>query len=71
MAETGGASLRRKLGPVEAVGLSLSVMAPTMGMALNVTLAVGRPASPRRWDSPSARWWSVWSGFPSSSSPAA
>ena len=41
MAETGGASLRRKLGPVEAVGLSLSVMAPTMGMALNVTLAVG------------------------------
>ncbi|MEP9356801.1 APC family permease [Xanthobacter sp. KR7-65] len=33
--------LKRDLGPVEAVGLSLSVMAPTMAMALNVTLAVG------------------------------
>lgn len=41
MAETGGAGLKRNLGPVEAVGLSLSVIAPTMGMALNVTLAVG------------------------------
>lgn len=40
MAKTGG-GLRRELGPVEAVGLSLSVIAPTMGMALNVTLAVG------------------------------
>ncbi len=35
------AKLKRNLGPVEAVGLSLSVMAPTMGMALNVTLAAG------------------------------
>lgn len=33
--------LKRNLGPVEAVGLSVSVMAPTMSMALNVTLAVG------------------------------
>lgn len=32
--------LKRDLGPLEAVGLSLSVIAPTMGMALNVTLAV-------------------------------
>ncbi|HWJ73401.1 MAG TPA: APC family permease [Kaistia sp.] len=35
------AKLKRNLGPIEAVGLSLSVMAPTMGMALNVTLAAG------------------------------
>lgn len=35
------ATLKRDLGPIEAVGLSLSVIAPTMGMALNVTLAVG------------------------------
>ncbi|WAC26588.1 APC family permease [Ancylobacter sp. SL191] len=33
--------LKRDLGPIEAVGLSVSVIAPTMGMALNVTLAVG------------------------------
>ncbi|TCK31004.1 amino acid/polyamine/organocation transporter (APC superfamily) [Ancylobacter aquaticus] len=41
MAKTGGEALKGSLGPVEAVGLSLSVIAPTMGMALNVTLAVG------------------------------
>lgn len=35
------AKLKRNLGVMEAVGLSLSVIAPTMGMALNVTLAVG------------------------------
>ncbi|MEP9376117.1 APC family permease [Aquabacter sp. CN5-332] len=35
------AKLKRNLGLMEAVGLSLSVIAPTMGMALNVTLAVG------------------------------
>ncbi|WP_371345029.1 APC family permease [Ancylobacter sp. IITR112] len=40
MAKTGD-GLRRELGPIEAIGLSLSVIAPTMGMALNVTLAVG------------------------------
>jgi len=33
--------LRRNLGLIEAVGLSLSVIAPTMAMAFNVTLAVG------------------------------
>lgn len=33
--------LKRNLGPLEAIGLSLSVIAPTMSMALNVTLAVG------------------------------
>ncbi len=33
--------LKRNLGLIEAIGLSLSVIAPTMGMALNVTLAVG------------------------------
>ena len=35
------AKLKRNLGAIEAIGLSLSVMAPTMGMALNVTLAAG------------------------------
>ncbi|MBS7541403.1 APC family permease [Ancylobacter lacus] len=35
------AKLKRDLGPLEAIALSLSVMAPTMGMALNVTLAAG------------------------------
>lgn len=34
------ADLRRNLGLAEAVGLSLSVIAPTMAMAFNVTLAV-------------------------------
>ncbi|HUA77915.1 MAG TPA: APC family permease [Acetobacteraceae bacterium] len=33
--------LRRNLGLTEAVGLSLSIIAPTMAMAFNVTLAVG------------------------------
>jgi amino acid transporter len=33
--------LRRNLGLIEAVGLSLSIIAPTMAMAFNVTLAVG------------------------------
>ncbi|MEW6121847.1 MAG: APC family permease [Pseudomonadota bacterium] len=33
--------LKRNLGLFEAIGLSLSVIAPTMAMALNVTLAVG------------------------------
>ena len=33
--------LRRNLGLIEAVGLSLSVIAPTMAMAFNVALAVG------------------------------
>ncbi|MEY4376521.1 MAG: hypothetical protein RJB26_1071 [Pseudomonadota bacterium] len=33
--------LRRQLGLPEAVGLSLSIIAPTMAMAFNVTLAVG------------------------------
>lgn len=33
--------LRRNLGLVEAVGLSLSIIAPTMAMAFNVTLAAG------------------------------
>jgi len=33
--------LRRNLGLIEATGLSLSVIAPTMAMAFNVTLAVG------------------------------
>jgi amino acid transporter len=35
------AQLRRNLGLIEAVGLSLSIIAPTMAMAFNVTLAVG------------------------------
>jgi amino acid transporter len=34
------AQLRRNLGLIEAVGLSLSIIAPTMAMAFNVTLAV-------------------------------
>ncbi len=34
-------ALRRNLGLIEAVGLSLSIIAPTMAMAFNVTLAVG------------------------------
>lgn len=34
------ATLRRNLGLVEAVALSLSIIAPTMAMAFNVTLAV-------------------------------
>jgi amino acid transporter len=34
------AHLRRNLGLVEAIGLSLSIIAPTMAMAFNVTLAV-------------------------------
>jgi amino acid transporter len=34
------AHLRRNLGLIEAVGLSLSIIAPTMAMAFNVTLAV-------------------------------
>ena len=33
--------LRRNLGLIEAIGLSLSIIAPTMAMAFNVTLAVG------------------------------
>jgi amino acid transporter len=33
--------LRRNLGLMEAIGLSLSIVAPTMAMAFNVTLAVG------------------------------
>ena len=33
--------LRRNLGLIEAVALSLSIIAPTMAMAFNVTLAVG------------------------------
>ncbi len=33
--------LRRNLGLMEAIGLSLSIIAPTMAMAFNVTLAVG------------------------------
>ncbi|WP_198034181.1 APC family permease [Acidihalobacter ferrooxydans] len=33
--------LRRNLGLIEAVGLSLSIVAPTMAMAFNVTLAAG------------------------------
>lgn len=37
--------LRRNLGLVEAVGLSLSIIAPTMAMAFNVTLAVGAAGS--------------------------
>lgn len=35
------AQLRRNLGMIEAVALSLSIIAPTMAMAFNVTLAVG------------------------------
>lgn len=35
------AALRRNLGMIEAVGLSLSIIAPTMAMAFNVTLAAG------------------------------
>ena len=35
------ARLRRNLGLIEAVALSLSIIAPTMAMAFNVTLAVG------------------------------
>jgi len=35
------AQLRRNLGLIEAIGLSLSIIAPTMAMAFNVTLAVG------------------------------
>lgn len=40
--------LARKLGLLEAVSLSLSIIAPTMGMAFNVTLAaqVAGPAAP-------------------------
>ena len=34
-------NLRRNLGLIEAIGLSLSIIAPTMAMAFNVTLAVG------------------------------
>lgn len=33
--------LKRNLGVLEAIGLSLSVIAPTMSMSLNVTMAVG------------------------------
>ena len=33
-------SLNRKLGLAEALGLSLSIVAPTMAMAFNVSLAV-------------------------------
>jgi amino acid transporter len=33
--------LRRNLALIEAIGLSLSIIAPTMAMAFNVTLAVG------------------------------
>ena len=33
--------LRRNLGLIEAIALSLSIIAPTMAMAFNVTLAVG------------------------------
>lgn len=33
--------LRRNLGMFEAIGMSLSIIAPTMAMAFNVTLAVG------------------------------
>lgn len=35
------ADLRRNLGLIEAVALSLSIIAPTMAMAFNVSLAVG------------------------------
>lgn len=35
------AKLKRNLGLLEAIGLSLSVIAPTMAMALNVSMAVG------------------------------
>jgi amino acid transporter len=35
------AHLRRNLGLIEAIGLSLSIIAPTMAMAFNVSLAVG------------------------------
>ncbi len=40
--------LHRKLGLLEAVGLSIALIAPTMGMAFNVTLAaqVAGPAAP-------------------------
>ncbi len=40
--------LHRKLGLLEAVGLSIAIIAPTMGMAFNVTLAaqVAGPAAP-------------------------
>jgi amino acid transporter len=37
--------LRRNLGLIEAVALSLSIVAPTMAMAFNVTLAVGAAGS--------------------------
>ena len=37
--------LRRNLGLIEAIGLSLSIIAPTMAMAFNVTLAVGAAGS--------------------------
>jgi amino acid transporter len=35
------AALRKNLGLIEAIALSLSIVAPTMAMAFNVTLAVG------------------------------
>ena len=40
--------LHRKLGLLEAVGLSIAIIAPTMGMAFNITLAaqVAGPAAP-------------------------
>jgi amino acid transporter len=37
--------LKRNLGLIEAIGLSLSIIAPTMAMAFNVTLAVGAAGS--------------------------
>ena len=51
-------ALKRNLGLIEALGLSLSIIAPTMAMAFNVTLAVGAAgaAAPLAfWRGP-ARW---------------
>jgi amino acid transporter len=41
MAAERAARLRKNLGLIEAVALSLAIVAPTMAMAFNVTLAVG------------------------------
>jgi hypothetical protein len=60
-------ALTRKLGLMEAVGVSLSMIGPTLGMAFNTSLVAGaagpatrwwpaRPGRPCRWPSSLAPW---------------